>query len=112
MATIPFFPHAMTSYFDLHPLQRSFPAFFSLAGLAAGAVAGGRRIVQLFALMACLAAPLIKDMMQLGLATRHFNSDAIYLGTLGGLVGFATSYRILKILVAPLPAPSSHGHQH
>lgn len=99
LATIPIFPHAVSSYLDLKPLHRSFPAFFVLAMLAAGSVAGSCRRVQLFVLTGSLLAPLMKDVMQIGLATRHFNQDAIFLGMLGAISGFGIGYLLLRMLV-------------
>jgi hypothetical protein len=111
LATIPIIPHAVGSHFDLKPLQRSFPAFFALAVLAAGSVAGSRRRTQFVVLLACLSTPLIKDAMQIGLATRHFNCDAIVLGMLGALVGFSATYCMLSMTTSPRLSTSAHEHQ-
>ena len=98
LTTIPFLPYAWAIFFDLNPLARSFPAFFVLGVLTAGAVTGLNVRWQYAALALCLLAPVLKDVAQMTTATRHFDSVSTLLGMAGAAVGWGAGMALLRWL--------------
>lgn len=93
MMTIPFLPYRLKYHLELHAFVRNFPAFFLLSVFGAGTVVGSRSAWRLFALSCCLLAPLVKDLAQIFVQTRHFNWTATCWGIAGAIVGwFAASW--------------------
>lgn len=98
LATIPFVPYSWAFFFDLKPLARSFPAFFVLGLLAAGAVVGLGSRWHYDALALCLLAPVLKDVAQMATATRHFDLVSTLLGMAGAAVGWGVGMALLRWL--------------
>jgi len=95
LLTIPFIPSAIAKFFDLNPLSRNFPAFAVLGFLGAATVSGLSTRWQTLVLVLCLLAPVIKDVAQIFIATRHFSWLATIFGLLGALAGWAASRWLL-----------------
>jgi hypothetical protein len=98
LTTIPFVPYSWAFFFDLKPLARSFPAFFVLGILAAGAVAGLGGRWQCAPLALCLFAPVLKDVAQMATATRHFDFVSTLLGKAGAAAGWGFGTALLRWL--------------
>ena len=98
LTTIPFVPYSWAFFFDLKPLARSFPAFFILGFVAAGAVAGLNVRWQYLALALCLLAPVLKDVAQMATATRHFDLVSTLLGMAGAAAGWGVATALLRWL--------------
>ena len=98
MMTIPFLPHWLRYYLELHAYTRNFPAFFLLSVLGAGAVAGLRLEWRAVSFALCLLAPFAKDFTQIFVLTRHFNWTATCWGIAGALVGWVATAALLALL--------------
>ena len=96
MMTIPFLPHWLKYHLELHAYTRNFPAFFLLAVLGVGAVAGLRWEWKAVSFALCLFAPFAKDFAQIFVLTRHFNWTATCWGIAGALVGWAAAWALLR----------------
>lgn len=88
LTSVAFLPRQPMVFYDLYPLARNFPAFAILGALCAAVVVGFGHKWQMLSLGFCLAAPVLKDLVQIPLADRHFHWSAVGLGLAGSLVGW------------------------
>lgn len=98
LASAGILPKPVALFFDINPLARSFPAFLLLGLLGGAAVAGlGPRLAS-FSLVLCLLAPVLKDLVQVLTATRHFHLGGTLLGVLGALAGWGIAAWLARLL--------------
>jgi hypothetical protein len=98
LRTISIIPNSVAVFFDNHFYGRNFFAFALMGLLCAAAVWRLHWQWVLTAVLVCFSAPLIKDLIQIGSVTRHFNWEATILGMLGALLGFAVGTKVASLL--------------
>jgi hypothetical protein len=103
LATVGFLPSTWAAFLDLHPLARSFPAFFLMGFLGATATSGVRTRWRIPLLAFLLASPYLKDVAQTWLtATRHYNGHAVALGVCGAAAGWMAGCLITSLVIGSM----------
>ena len=98
LRVLPFIPNSVAVFLDNHFYTRNSAAFGLIGLLSAASIWGLELRWKLIALAFCLVAPLVKDLMQIPIYTRHFDWLATVSGLLGSIAGWVLGMGLCRLL--------------